>query len=292
MREEEITPRDRTDNCPLPQALRTGFTVLAGAAVGILIYELLRKKHLVPETGKSTTLADSITVTENGAVTRIMTFGWDNDEMCSWSREISLDESGNIEAVKLIEVEYSEGRIQISESAGEDDPTPVFSTVLQDEYGMAKAVTRRNRSGRETRWDEKILGAELMELTSDGATGSFEWEDGNIVSISFGGNIAQRMTYYKSIENHLFPDLNFLPLGLSSDMLLSHVLGTRTRNFLSTLEVVTEEEIKHYSFSYLFDAEDRPLQIHQELYVLDVSGNDRGEGRRSVTDYDIKYLKK
>lgn len=278
----------RDDRCKM--RLNTVFSLIAGAGIGILVYELLRKRKNASHS-VSTPLVDTIKVTENGLVSRIMTFGWDDDEMCSWARTVCLDADGNISEEKLIEIEYAPERILISEWNGEDDTTPVLFTVLLDEYGMTKAVTCRSRSGRETRWDEKIQGAELKELTSGDTTGVFEWEDGNVKTITYDGVVGQRMTYYKSIENHLFPDLNFLALGLSSDMLLTHILGTRTRNFLSTLEVVKGDEIYHYSFSYLFDAEDRPLQIHQELVVLDTRGEEKS-GVQSQADYDIKYLQR
>lgn len=287
MKEQNMDlPRRRDDK--LRMRLNTGLSLLAGAGIGILIYELLRKKSSANESTR-TPLVDTIKMTENGKVSQIMTFGWDDDEMCSWARNVTLDEGGRVSDEKLIEIEYAPDRILISERNGEDDTAPVFSSVLLDEYGMAKAITRRSRSGRETRWDEKIQGAELQELSSNDTTGIVEWEDGNIKTISFDGVVCQRMTYYKSIENHLFPDLNFLALGLSSDMLLAHLLGLRTRNFVSTLEVVKGDEIFHYSFSYLFDAEDRPLQIHQELVVLDTRGEDK-TGIQSRAEYDLKYL--
>ena len=271
-------------------SLNTGLSLVAGAALGIAVYELLRRKKAIHHAA-TTPLVDTITITENGVVTRLITFGWDDDEMCSWAREVALGADGSITKETLVEIEYSQDRVLIAESNGEEDPTPVLSTILLDEFGMAKALSRRSRSGREVRWDETILGAELKELDGEEVSAVFEWSDGNIKTITFNGEVRQRMTYYKSIENHLFPDLNFLALGLSSDMLLSHILGTRTRNFLSTLEIVEGEEIRHYAFSYLFDAEDRPLQIHQELVVLDTKGQELS-GSQTQIDYDIKYLTK
>ena len=289
MKTEKITADN--DNRDLwSKGLKAGLTVLAGAAAGIAIYELIRRKNAQNEASKTTTLVDTIKVIENGVVTRMMTFGWDNDEFCSWAKMVTFDAEGNGSEEKLIELEYAEDRILISESTGDEDMTPVFTTVLLDEYGMAKAFSKRSRSGRETRWDGTIIGAELKELVSEEVTGTLDWSDGNVRSVACNEAVLQQMTYYKSIENHIFPDLNYLALGFTSDMLLTHILGTRTRNFLSTLEVIKDEEIAHYTFSYLFDAQDRPLQIHQELSVLDKKGDARPGAAISRTDYDLTYV--
>ena len=293
MREKEITNAPRSTDSgqhEIPMWLRTALAVAAGAASGILLYEILRKKTH-PSATTSTPLVDSISVTENGQSVKLITFGWDDDEMCSWIRTLDLDANGLVTGEKLIEIEYSDDRILISEKTGEDDTTPVLSTILLNEYGMATAVTRRSRSGKEMRWDEEIIGAELQKITDDAHTGTLEWTDGNVTAIINDDHVSQRMTYYSSIENHVFPDLNLLALGASPDMALTHILGTRTRNFISTLEVISGDEISHYSFSYLFDALDRPLQIHQELAVIDSRG-EHVDGRGGVTDYDIKYLAK
>lgn len=269
--------------------LKTFLSLITGAGIGIVVYELLRRGKALPVFSSSTSLVDTIKVTENGMISRIMTFGWNDDEMCSWARNVTLDANGNVSEENLIEIEYGTDSILISERYGEEDTTPVLYTVLLDEYGMTRAVTRRSRSGRETRMDGKIRGAELKHVSSGEATYDYEWADGNVQTISSKGEVVRRMTYYKSIEIHLFPDLNFLALGLSPNMLLTHLLGLRTRNFLSTLEVVNGDKISHYSFSYLFDSEDRPLQIHQELVTLDTKGEDK-IGIQSRADYDIKYL--
>ena len=290
MDQEKITPTTHRSYDSLMMGLNTGLSLLGGAAVGILVYELLRKKKS-QHRESLTPLVDNITVSENGTVSKLMTFGWDDDEVCSWARELSLGPDGRVISEKLVEIEYAPEHILIAESNGEEDTTPVLSTVLLDEYGMAKAFSRRSRSGKEVRWDGTIIGAELKELTSEETTAVFDWVDGNIRTISFNGAVGQRMTYYKSIENHLFPDLNMIALGITSDLPLTHILGTRTRHFLSTLEIVKGEEIYHYAFSYLFDSEDRPMQIHEELVVLDVTGKELSGGP-THRDYDIKYLTK
>ncbi len=266
--------------------LKTIAALGIGAGVGILIYELLRKKQAGFYSNTFSPLVDSIVVSKDGVTTGLVTFGWDDDENCSWARYVTVDSSGTVTDESIIEVEVYEDRILTFQGSGEVGDTPVVTMYNLDDYGMVDSVTVRCPNGKEQRYDSTILGAELKQSVSDESKISYEWSDGNIVGVRTpeGSNI--RMSYYKNVENHLFPDLNMLYMPFSPDMLMTYAMGTRSRNYVSTMEVESADSIEHSSFSYLCDRYDRPVQILQETTVV----REPEMSEHFSTVYDVKYL--
>lgn len=266
--------------------LKTIAALGIGAGVGILIYELLRKKQAGFYSNTFSPLVDSIVVSKDGVTTGLVTFGWDDDENCSWARYVTVDSSGTVTDESIIEVEVYEDRILTFQGSGEVGDTPVVTMYNLDDYGMVDSVTVRHPSGKEQRYDSTILGAELKQSVSDESKISYEWSNGNIVGVRTpeGSNI--RMSYYKNVENHLFPDLNMLYMPFSPDMLMTYAMGTRSRNYVSTMEVESADSIEHSSFSYLCDRYDRPVQILQETTVV----REPEMSEHFSTVYDVKYL--
>lgn len=272
---------DRNNN-----TLKTLAALGVGAGVGILIYEYFRRRQSGLYENTFSPLVDSIVVAKDGVTTGLVTFGWDDDENCSWVRYVTVDSQGTVTDESIIEVELYEDRILTFHGSGEVGDTPIITMYNLDNYGMVDSVTVRYPNGKERRYDSTILGAELKQSVSDDTMTSYEWCDGNIVGVrtSDGSNI--RMSYYKNVENHLFPDLNMLYMPFSPDMLMSYATGTRSRNYVSTMEVERADSIEHSSFSYLCDRYDRPVQIVQETTVV----REPEKCERSSTVYDIKYL--
>lgn len=259
--------------------------VAAGVAVANLTYRYFRQRQ-EEEKGFFCPLMDTITCTMDGVLREIMTFGYDDEERCTWARSIHLDSKGDVVSEKLIEAEYYEDKILVSEGSDDCGDTPTLTTMLLDEYGMVSSVTTRYPFGNEQRWDAVVNGAEMASIESDGVTGTFKWRDGNIESISYSNGTGVKFTYYNSVENHLFPDLNMLSEGLSADMITTYLLGTRTRNFFSNAEFDLEEGAqKHVNASYLCDHFDRPLQVIHEVAEKSASG--LVEKKQIV--YDITY---
>ncbi len=258
-----------------------------GAGAGILVFELVRRRlNRTRSANAFSPLVDSIIVTKDGVTSGLMTFGWDDEENCSWARSVTVDGSGAVIGESLIEVEVYEDKILTFQGTGEVGDTPIVANYNLDEYGMVDLVSVRCTGGKEQRYDSTVVGAELKKSVTDDRVISYEWQDGNLVGIRTTGGNNIRMSYYKNVENHLFPDLNALSMPFAPDMLMTYVMGTRSRNYLATMEIEAEDRIEHSSFSYLCDKYDRPVQIIQETTVVsepEVSDHAR-------TTYDIKYL--
>lgn len=259
--------------------------VAVGVAVANLTYRYLRRKSDEVR-GYFCPLMDTVTVTTDGVKKEIMTFGYDDEERCTWARSLHLDSKGELVSEKLIEAEYYEDKILICEGTEELGDTPTITTMLLDEYGMVSSITTRHPMGHEERWDTKVNGAELVAMVSDEVKGELKWRDGNVESITYNNGVAVTLNYYNNVENHLFPDLNLLSEGLSADMLTTYLLGTRTRNFFSTAEHKMEDgSQKHISASYLCDHFDRPLQVVHEITEVDANGS----SRKKQVVFDISY---
>lgn len=261
--------------------------VAVGVAVANLTYRYLRKRSEEIK-GYFSPLMDTITCTTDGVLREIMTFGYDDEERCTWARSLCMDSRGDVISEKLIEAEYYEDKILICEGTDDSGDTPTLTTMLLDEYGMVSSVSTRYPTGHEQRWDAVVNGAEIASMVSDGVKGSFEWKDGNISTISYDNGTVVNLTYYNNVENHLFPDLNMLSEGLSADMITTYLLGSRTRNFFSAAEFKMNDGCqKHVSASYLCDHFDRPLQVIHEITETDAQGVT--ERKQSV--YDITYTR-
>lgn len=261
--------------------------VAAGVAVANLTYRYLRKRSEEVK-GYFCPLMDTIACTTDGVLREIMTFGYDDEERCTWARSIRLDSKGDVISAKLVEAEYYEDKILVSEGTDDSSDTPTLTTMLLDEYGMVSSVSTRYPLGQEQRWDSVVNGAEMASIVSDGVKGTFKWKDGNIETIAYNNGTGVKFSYYNNVENHLFPDLNLLSEGLSADMIMTYLLGTRTRNFFSNAEFELEEGVqKHVNASYLCDHFDRPLQVIHEVTEKNASG--LTEKKQVV--YDITYLR-
>ena len=261
--------------------------IAVGVAVANLTYKYLRKRT-EELSGFYTPLIDTISSTIDGVVREVMTFGYDDDERCTWARSIHLDSNGEFISEKLIEAEYYEDKILISEGTDDSGDTPTLTTMLLDEFGMVSSVIMRHPLGNEERWDAVVNGAEMSSLVSNGVEGTFKWMDGNIESINYNDGTSVKLFYYNSVENHIFPDLNILNEGLSADMITTYLLGTRTRNFVSNAEYsMADGSQKDIHCTYLCDHFDRPLQVIQEIAQKDVNG--LVEKKQVV--YDVAYAK-
>lgn len=266
--------------------LRDLAAMSVGAVAGIVIYNAIKNRRRLKESPAS--LIDSITCYKGGNLSSIITFGWDQDEMFAWARETYLNSEGKTEREHLFEAEEYDGKLLIVKSDCLDDSgTPEISTIDLDPFGMGTSLSYRRTSGKEEHWDLDLIGGQLQGLLSGESELKVSWDTrGNLISITDKrGEYRQEMTYYTKVANRIFPDLNFLANGLSTDLLASFSLGERSANLVSSMVIRRPDYHFHLLASYLCDSYDRPLQVrHETTEIKD------GETTESTSLYDIKYL--
>ncbi|MDO5035782.1 MAG: hypothetical protein Q4D93_02350 [Porphyromonas sp.] len=259
---------------------------LAGtAAVTYGLYKEFKKYRKRMQSSFCPVIA-SIDMYEDGVLSDLMTFDWDDEECCVAAHHLQLDEQGVQTAEKLMELEYHEDRVLIAEYDSETEELPTLSSMLLDPFGMAKTCILRSTGGEEKRTELLLKGNELHRMVSDDDVTTLEWEDGNLTRIDFGdGATTASFTYYTRVNNPLFPDLNFLLDGLSGRMINSYLLGLRSRNFVRTINLRNEDSQVSAQVSYLCDHFDRPVQILMEL--TEVNG---GATKKVSREYEITYF--
>lgn len=261
-------------------------TVAGATALGYYLYRRAKKRG-ESLMGNFSPIVESIRVREDGELTEIMTFDWDDEEQCSSAHSVRVGPDGKWMGEKLLQLEYSDDRILVVESDTEYIATPHLSTLLLDHFGMGSTVIRRSAGGKEQRFNLVLDGNELQSVVGDDVTAELKWEDGNLRSINcHDGSKSYSMTYYKNIENHLFPDLNLLFMGLSDDLLNTYLKGSRSINFVRTINIRTPEGQTTSQVSYLMDHFDRPVQVLLETTEVKMDVN-----TKSSKEYDVIYYR-
>lgn len=240
-------------------------TLIIGGAVALAIYLYKNSRDRRDKSvGNYSPLVDTLNISEGGCLVEQISFVWDDEERCLQARSEQFDEDGNVINRKVLELEHYEDKILIAESNDDESEVSVFSIFTLNELGMVSSITNRFLGGQEQRVDLQINGSELSKVYSTEHEALLNWEQGNLIGISSGGEIRQNMTYYHHIENHLFPDLNLLVQGLCAEMPMTYLMGTRSRNFLRSIINSDPNGQEKTTFSYLLDYFDRPIQILME----------------------------
>lgn len=266
---------------------RTRNIALVGAGVALSAYLVKkiqkRKEEIV---GNFSPLIDRVNVTTDGMLSERWSFAWDDEERCDAALEEKFDSLGNVTSQRLLVFDFTETKVEISEYHDGDDVLCSITTLFIDDYGMVSTVIHRQSGGKEQRWDTEINGAELAKLASEDNIIKMYWKEGNLHGVSYDREVRQKMTYYSKIKNYTFPDVNLFLNGLSSEMLNTYMLGTRSRNFLRTMVVTAPNYHQQSHVSYLLDSYDRPIQV-----LIETSEQSNDITTNSSKEFDIKYNK-
>lgn len=240
-------------------------TLIIGGAVALAVYYYKKSRNQREKIeGNYSPLVDAVNIFEDSRLVEQISFEWDDEERCIEAKSEVFDEEGEVVKTKKLELEYYEDKILIAESNGDEGEVSVFSIFTLNGLGMVSSITNRFMGGQEQRVDLLMNGSELSKVYSTEHEAVLNWEQGNLIGISSNGEIKQKMTYYHNIENHLFPDLNLLVQGLCTEMPMTYLMGTRSRNFLRTMVNLDPNGQLKTTFSYFLDSFDRPIQILME----------------------------
>lgn len=265
---------------------------IAGGVSLLAIYLLKKYRERRQQViGNFTPLVDHINEISDGILQQRYDFTWDDEERCLQARTTKSVET-DLEGIEhTINMEHYEDRtLIVEEGADALSLLPQLKLYHLDRYGMVSAIVKRDLGGKELRYDAVMNGSELVRIEECGneeQAAIYSWDRGNLSSITYeGGKSRTKYSYYDHIENHLFPDLNYLYLGLTDQMLSSYILGVRSRNYIKS---VTEQkegaQIQHH-FSYLIDHYDRPVQI-----VVERTEMMAGKLKTSIREFEIVYKK-
>lgn len=263
-----------------------GKVVLIGGAILLarhLYYRAKERKNAV--VGNFFPLVDRINVTSAGVLTEQYSFLWDDDERCIQAKSVKFDSLGKVTEQKILEYEHYEDRILVAEKNEEEGEITTFSVFTLNELGMVSGISNRFIDGEEQYVEMELNGSELTRVSTGEESSLLRWEKGNLMSITTG-DICQEMTYYKKIENHLFPDINLLSQGLTSEVPLTYLLGTKSRNYLRTLVCNSPDFHEQSYFSYFLDHFARPVQVLMETTTVRPTGTEV-----SNKEFEITYKK-
>lgn len=232
----------------------------AGVAIGIYLTReyIQRKKAFL---GNYSPLIDHVDITTDGVLTERWLFQWDDEERCRRATQLRLDSMGNVTSRKHQVFDFLDERVEVCTYL-EDEATPDdVSYLMLNELDVVTSIVHRAKGGQEERWDTTINGAELSKISSDNATATMYWHEGNLKGISYDGDARVKMTYYKNKENYVFPDINLFINGFEIELLLTYMMGTRSRHFLRTKVTSGAGYHQKSHISYLLDGFDRPIQV-------------------------------
>lgn len=267
------------------KCLKNTFYIGSAIAVGAYWYKAKQRRRS-EVLGNYSPLIDKINVTVDGVLSEQYAFSWDDEERCIYARVLKFGSLGQLIDQKFLEFEHYDDKILVAESNDDSGDLKAFSIYTRNEFGMITSVIHRLLGGKERRDDLFMNGSELSMICTGEDQTFFKWEEGNIVSISRGENERLKMTYYKNIENHLFPDINLLIKGLSCEMPLTYLMGTRSRNYVRTIVKNGPQFHEQTFLSYLLDHYDRPIQILMETTTVSEE-----KATNSSKEFDITYKK-
>lgn len=257
----------------------------AGVALGVyLTREYTQKKRAY--LGNYSPLIDHVNITTDGVLTERWLFFWDDEERCSRTSQLRLDSMGNVTSRKHLVFDFQEDRVEVLTYLDDEDTPDDVSYLLLNELDVVTSIIHRAKGGQEERWDTSINGAELSQIISEDSTAKMYWHEGNLEGVSYDGEARVKMTYYKNKENHIFPDINLFINGFDIKMLLTYMMGTRSRHFLRSKVTSGANYHQQSHISYLLDSFDRPIQVFIEETELsnEISIN-------STREFDIAYKK-
>lgn len=263
--------------------MRNAFYIGGAIAVGAYWYKS-RQRRRSEVVGNYSPLIDKINVTIDGVLAEQYAFSWDDEERCVYARLLKFDRFGQLADQKLLEFEHYDDKILVAESSDDLNELKSFSIYTRNEFGMITSITHRLMGGKEQREELFVNGSELSMICSGDHQTLFKWAEGNIVSVSKDENERLKMTYYKNIENHLFPDINLLFGGLSPEISMTYLMGTRSRNYVRTIVKHAPNFHEQTFLSYLLDHYDRPIQILMETTTVN-----EDKTTSSSKEFDITY---
>lgn len=257
----------------------------AGVAIGIyLTREYIQKKKAF--LGNFSPLIDHVDITTDRVLTERWVFHWDDEERCRRATQLKLDSMGNVTGRKHQVFDFFDERIEVLTYLDDEATPDDVSYLLLNELDVVTSIVHRSKGGQEERWDTTINGAELAQITNEDTTATMYWHEGNLEGISYDGDARVKMTYYKDKENYVFPDINLFINGFDIELLMTYLMGTRSRHFLRTRVTTGANYHQQCHISYLLDSFDRPIQVLIEETELsnDISTN-------SSREFDITYKK-
>lgn len=260
---------------------------LLGVGVGIALGAYLTRQYMRRRqcyVGNYSPLIDQVNMIVDGENAERWLFFWNDEERCDRVSQQKLDAYGEIFSETHLFFEYSEGLVEVSRYLNDSDIPEETTQIYLNSYDVLTSIVKRQKGGKEVRWDADINGAELSSLISDDTSTKFYWCGGNIEGVSYDGMVRKKMTYYKDKENYLFPDVNLFVDEFGEQMMCTYLTGMRSRHFLRTVTVSDTNYHKQSRISYLLDSFDRPVQMLIEDTILDndVTTNHSRE-------FEIKY---